>query len=94
MVSIETQARAARIFLNLADGEKAVEVSRQVLADQLDFDSYKAFKRVDREGKNYIDSYNIVDFLKLNSVYCSLHEARSIISFYDANADGNLNYSE
>jgi hypothetical protein len=64
MISIETQARVAKVFLNLADGEKAVEITRQVLADQISFDAYQTFKRLDKEGKNYIDSYNIVDFLK------------------------------
>lgn len=64
MVSIESQARLAKLLLNVSDGEKAVEVTRQVLTEQLDFDCYKAFKRIDRESKNYVDSYNIVDFLK------------------------------
>ena len=30
----------------------------------------------------------------MNSVYCTLAEARIIINFYDSNFDGNLNYSE
>lgn len=64
MVSIESQARLAKLLLNVSDGEKAVEIARQVLAEQLDFDCYKAFKRIDRETKNFVDSYNIVDFLK------------------------------
>jgi hypothetical protein len=64
MLSIETEARVAKLFLNLADGEKSVEIARQLLNDQLDFDPYLAFKRIDREGKNYIDEYNIIDFLK------------------------------
>ena len=64
MISIETQARLAKLLLNMADGEKSVEVTRQVLSEQIDFDCYKAFKRLDRESKNYVDAYNIVDFLK------------------------------
>jgi hypothetical protein len=64
MISFETQARVAKVFLNLADGEKAVDISRQVLAEQISFDPYKIFKRLDKESKNYIDSYNIVEYLK------------------------------
>lgn len=30
----------------------------------------------------------------MNSIYCTLAEARVIISFYDSNFDGNLNYNE
>lgn len=64
MLSIETEARLAKLFLNIADGEKAVETSRQVLSEQLDFDPYQIFKKLDKESKNYIDEFNIVDFLK------------------------------
>ena len=64
MLSIETEARVAKLFLNLAEGEKSVEINRQVLADQLDFDPYQAFKRLDTQGKNSIDEFDIVDFLK------------------------------
>jgi len=64
MLSIETEARLAKLFLNIADGEKGVENSRQVLADQLDFDPYQTFKKLDVELKNYVDEFNIVDFLK------------------------------
>jgi hypothetical protein len=64
MLSIETEARLAKLFLNIADGEKAVEKSRQLLGDQLDFDPYQTFKKLDLESKNYVDEFNIVDFLK------------------------------
>ena len=64
MLSIETEARLAKLFLNIADGEKAVETSRQVLGEQLDFDPYQTFKKLDSESKNYVDEFNIVEFLK------------------------------
>jgi hypothetical protein len=64
MISLETETKIARLLFTLADGEKAIEVSRQVLSDQRDFDPYQAFKRLDREGKNRIDEFDIVDFLK------------------------------
>lgn len=64
MLSIETEARVAKLFLALADGEKAVELNRQVLGDHIDFHAFNVFKRLDSEGKNYIDEFNIVDFLQ------------------------------
>ena len=64
MLSIETEARLAKLFLNIADGEKAVEKSRKLLGDQLDFDPSQTFKKLDLESKNYVDEFNIVDFLK------------------------------
>lgn len=64
MLSIETEARVAKLFLNLAEGEKSVEINRQVLGDQLDFNPYQAFKRLDSQSKSSIDEFDIVDFLK------------------------------
>ena len=57
MISIETEARLAKIFLSLAEGEKAVETIRQVLTQQLEFDAYNIFRNIDRNNKNYIDEY-------------------------------------
>ncbi len=64
MLSIETESRVAKLFVNLFEGEKSVETSRILLADQLQFDAYHIFTRLDRENKNYVDEYNLVDFLK------------------------------
>jgi hypothetical protein len=94
MISIETEARVAKLLMALAEGEKVVEIGRQQLGEELDFDAYQTFKRIDREAKNYIDEFNIVEFLKINSVYCSLNEARTIIFLYDADNDGYMNYTE
>ena len=64
MLSTETETRVAKLILILAEGEKSSQITRQVLSEQRDFDPYLAFKRIDKEGKNYIDEYNIVDFMK------------------------------
>lgn len=64
MLSIETEARVVKLFINLFEGERSVELCRDNLANQRDFDVYQIFQRVDRERKNYIDEYNLVDFLK------------------------------
>lgn len=64
MLSLGTENLITKLLLVVADGEKAVEIIRQVLAEQIDFDAYNTFCYLDREGKNYIDEYNIHDFLK------------------------------
>ena len=65
MLSLETEAKAAKLFLILSEGEKSIEISRQLLSDQIDFNSYQVFKQFDKDSKTYIDAYDIVDFLKL-----------------------------
>jgi hypothetical protein len=64
MISYETEEKVARLLARLADGEKSTEILRSVLSDLKEFDPYLTFKSFDKEEKNYIDEYNIVDFLK------------------------------
>ena len=64
MLSLETETIISKFFLNIADGEKAIEIIRQVLGDQMDYDPYAVFRYLDIEDKNYIDEYNLSDFLK------------------------------
>lgn len=94
MVSIETEARVARLFLALAEGERSVEISRQVLSDNYDFDAYQVFKALDVEGKNRVDSINIVDFLRSKGICACESEAQFVVLFYDQDADGALSYCE
>ena len=94
MLSIETEKRIAKLFMILAEGERTIEISRQVLSDLKEFDSYQLFKNLDIEGKNKIDYCNIVEYLRNKGIYASDEEAQLIILFYDQDYDTVLSYSE
>jgi len=64
MISIETEIGVAKLFVSLFEGERSVETRRISLADLLQFDAYHIFTRLDRENKNHLDEYNLMDFLK------------------------------
>ncbi len=51
MFSIETEARIAKIFLAIIDGEQNSDSIRQLLAQQKDFDPYNSFRILDRITK-------------------------------------------
>lgn len=94
MLSAETENRLAKMLLILADGEASVDVSRQVLNNQIGFDPYNLFRVVDSEAKGWVDSTNIVDFLRRYSIYCSSFDAQQIIFNYDSDSSGTINYTE
>ena len=94
MLSIETDKRLAKLMMQLAEGERTIEITRQVLSDLYDFDAYQIFKNLDIEGKNRIDAINIIEFLKNKGIYTSQEEAKLIILFYDQDFDGVLTYPE
>ena len=62
MLSVEKEARVAKFFLSHAEDERFVEIKRKVLADQLDYEPYSVFKRLDTQGKNSVDEYDLVYF--------------------------------
>ena len=72
MLSIETEARVAKILLTLAEGERSIEVSRQVLSDNFDFDPYQIFRALDSCCKNNIDTCDIINFLNSQKKYKKL----------------------
>ena len=94
MLSIETEARVAKILLTLAEGEKSIEISRQLLSDNFDFDSYQIFKALDTSGKNNIDSCDIINFLQTRGIYANPLEVNLLILNYDEDSNGSLSYPE
>lgn len=94
MISIETQARVAKIFLTLAQGEHCVENNRRTLSDKFDFDNFQIFKNLDAENKDHINSSNIINYLCSRGIRISQEEAQFLILFYDQNSNGVLSYPE
>ena len=94
MCSLETEQKLCKLLLILAEGERTIEISRQVLSDLKEFDSFQIFKNIDIEDKNKIDCYSIINFLRIKGIYCTEEEASLIILFYDQNYDNVLSYPE
>ena len=94
MASIEVEAKLAKIFINLAKGERKAEISRQVLSENADYNPYILFKLLDIENKNYIDSTNIVNYFNSKGIFINNLEAQLFILFYDKNFDRVLSYNE
>ena len=94
MLSIETEKRVAKLFNILAEGERTIEISRRILSEIEEFEPYQIFKNIDIEGKNKIDSDNIIYYLRNKGIYVSEEEAQLIILFYDQDYDCELSYPE
>ena len=94
MISPDTESQIIKLLLTLADLERQVEINRQVLSQNLDFDAYQAFRYIDTDNKNSINSENLLNFLNKNGICTNLNELQYLILFYDENQDGNLSYTE
>ena len=94
MISPDTESQIIKLLLTLSDQERQVEINRQVLAQNLDFDAYQAFRYIDTDNKNSMDSENLLNFLNKNGICASLDELQYLILFYDENQDCCLSYTE
>ena len=94
MISPDTESQIVKLLLTLSDYERQVEINRQVLAQNLDFDAYQAFRYIDTDDKNSINAYNLLDLLNKNGICSNVQELQYLIYFYDENQDGNLSYTE
>lgn len=94
MIGLQTEHKLAQLLKSIADGEKEIEVTRQVLAEQPDFEPYTAFKRIDRDANSSISTWEIIDFLRDNELVVLERDIQALFKVYDSNRDSRLNYSE
>jgi len=94
MLSLELQSRLAHLLLQVADLERQVEITRQVLCELIDFEPYSAFRTIDRFSTGALTSRDIEEFLLSQGIPCSAFESSSLVKQYDSNSDGRLSLPE
>ena len=94
MLSVETELKLAKIFLTLAEGEKTIDINRQILVELEDFDPYKIFTYLDTNQKNYLDNSDLLNYFTEKRINTNELEINLLILFYDMDYDGVLSYPE
>ncbi len=92
--SPSTLIKVGTLLSTLSEAEKDIDISRQILNENFDFEPYMIFTYLDRENKNKITIDDIIYYLNLKNIYVSKEEANPIISFYDEDKDNQLSYME
>ena len=94
MLSKETLSKLINILKTLASGEISIEVTRNILSDNSDFDPYQIFTNLTQKGNEFITPTDIVDYFHTKNIFISYTEAKFLILFYDQNYDGVLTFTE
>jgi Ca2+-binding EF-hand superfamily protein len=96
LFDLQTKNLIIKILTLISTSEKKIEILRRVLTDSRDFDFNMIFKRFEMNSntKDKITPELILDFLRLNSIFCDIQKIKMFISFYDRDNDGSLNFSE
>ena len=94
MLSVETESKLAKIFLTLAEGEKTIDINRQILVELENFDPYQIFTFLDTNQKNYLNNSDLLNFFTEKGINTNELEINLLILFYDMDYDGVLSYPE
>ena len=94
MIARNIQEKICEIFMTLAELERNVEVTRQVLTENKDYNSYQIFCYLDTHKNNKLNASDILNFLKDKNIFSTEAEVKLLILFYDTDLDTNLNFEE
>ena len=94
MISGDVQSKLSEILMTVAEEERNVEVTRQVLTENKDYNPYQIFCFLDNGKKNKINDLDLFDFLRNKNIFTTENEIKLLILFYDDDLDTNLNFEE
>lgn len=84
----------ADLLLAIGESERQVELMRQILGEQPDFEPYAAYTRLDENRKGKVDEVDLLYFLEGNGIPVEQAETRAVFHKYDLDEDGLLSYNE
>ena len=94
MILPETENLIIKLLLTISNKEKEIEIIREILCQSINFNPFQLFSFIDKERKNYIDSYNLIDILNKNSININKFEIDYLIFLYDIDCDNYLSFPE
>jgi Ca2+-binding EF-hand superfamily protein len=95
MLSVETSSLLKSLLVAIASGEMSIEKQRKALGILAKFEPYSAFQRIDRKRTGFVDSMDLLNFLRDNG-FKEETEADTyyLVRFFDVDNDEKLNYTE
>ena len=73
---------------------REVDYHKEALVRMPEFVVLNAFKRLDRGDKDYLNTLDILLFLKENSVIVSEQDCYMLVAAFDSNKDNKLSFIE
>ena len=94
MLSSETEHYISRILMLLSNLQEQVDLNKNLLISDNEFDPISLFNYLDKEKKNCITVSDILNILRKNGIYSTPNEINNIFLFYDKDCDHVLNLRE
>ena len=86
--------KLANLIMMIAEVERKVEVTRQVLVENVEFDPAQAYWRLDRKGVNVVSKKDLAVFLAENDVKVRSRDLFLLFERLDRDRDGVICWAE
>lgn len=93
-MSITHQLRIAGFLLNIAEWDRHLEVTRQILNGIVAFEPYAAFLRLTRGKSNGLSSRDIESFMRENGSSVDPFSIDNVVRIYDTKLQGFLDFED
>ena len=95
-LSKEANSLLADLLVTMAKFEQKIELKRQYLATNENFEPYGAFQRLDRNETGFLSSKSFLNFIRDNGLAANVTEADCyyLVKFFDSDLDGQLHYPD
>ena len=91
----ETTELLKGVLLCVSKKEQELEVLRQFLCTNMNFEPYSSFQRLDRNEDGFLQPLDFLNFLRENGITEATEaDCYYIVKFFDADEDGKLSYPE
>ena len=89
-LSKEANSLLADLLITMAKFEQKIELKRQYLATNENFEPYGAFQRLDRNETGFLNSKSFLNFIRDNGLAANVTEADCyyLVKFFDSDLDG------
>lgn len=95
MLGFESENRLKNVLVAVGEGERTLEAARQRICNIRDFAPHSAFQRIDRDANCYIDSFELLNFMKDHRNFStSESECHRLVKFFDSDEDGRLSFQD
>lgn len=87
--------KSCEILIAFARSEKQLEILRQSLCELPDFEPYAAFRHLDQQRKNFLQTQDFLSFFQSNRINIEDSIVEDVlVHHYDYDHDGKLCYGE
>ena len=92
----EATSLLADLLITIAKYERKIELKRQYLATNENYEPFGAFQRLDRKDVGFLNSKSFLNFLRDNGMAANVTEADCyyLVKYFDSDVDGRLHYPD